>query len=302
VWYDFAMPAMHLIACPYHEGRRGVAMGAGPGLLLADDRLRSVVASHGWEPVGHLVTPPDERRPEVARSMDVVRRLAAEVRAAVAAGAFPLVLAGNCNSCLGTVAGIGRPAPGVVWFDAHADFDTPDDNVSGYFDVMALAMLTGSGWPAQRASVPDLPAVPERHVVLAGVRDLEPYQRARLEASEVLVVPGAVDAGRLERALDELARRADRVYLHFDVDVLDVSCGRANEYAAPDGPDLDAARAGVRAVFDRFAVAAAAITAYDPTWDTDGRVAAAVRALVDDIAARAGEQEASGASGDGRRE
>jgi arginase len=284
------MPAMHLIACPYHEGRRDVAMGAGPSLLLAGDRLRSAVAAHGWEVVVRVVGPPDERRPEVARSMEVVRRLAAEVRAAVAAGGFPLVLAGNCNSCLGTVAGIGPAAPGVVWFDAHADLDTPEDNVSGYFDVMSLAMLTGSGWAAQRASVRDLPAVPERNVVLAGVRDLEPYQRARLEASQVAVVPGALEPGTLGTALDRLAGRLDRVYLHFDVDVLDVSCGRANQYAAPGGPDLAGARSAVAAVFDRFRVAAAAITAYDPTFDSDGRVAAAAAAIAGDIAFRAAEQ------------
>ncbi len=281
---------MHLIACPYHEGRRDLAMGAGPSLLLAGDRLRSAVAAHGWEVVVRVVAPPDERRPEVARSMEVVRRLAAEVRAAVAAGGFPLVLAGNCNSCLGTVAGIGPAAPGVVWFDAHADLDTPEDNVSGYFDVMSLAMLTGSGWAAQRASVRDLPAVPERNVVLAGVRDLEPYQRARLEASQVAVVPGALEPGTLGTALDRLAGRLDRVYLHFDVDVLDVSCGRANQYAAPGGPDLASARSAVAAVFDRFRVAAAGITAYDPTFDSDGRVAAAAAAIAGDIAFRAAEQ------------
>ncbi len=53
---------------------------------------------------------------------------------------------------------------------------------------MALAMLTGSGWPAQRATVPGLTAVAERNVVLAGGRGLEPHQRVRLEAAEVRVV------------------------------------------------------------------------------------------------------------------
>src|SRR2546430_12419684 len=142
-------------------------MGLGPTLLLADDRLRSAIASDGWTPVADVVPPPDERLPEVARTMEVVRRLAAAVREAVGAGAFPLVLAGNCNSCLGTVAGVGGESLGVVWFDAHADFDTPEDNVSGYLDVMALAMLTGTGWRAQRERVPGLTAIPERNVVLA---------------------------------------------------------------------------------------------------------------------------------------
>jgi arginase len=293
MWYDQAMRTMNLIGCPYHEGRRDVGMGVGPTLLLADDRLRAEVAAHGWSPVGHVVSPPDERRPEVARSMDVVRRLAVLVRAAVSAGAFPLVLAGNCNSCLGTVAGAGSDALGVVWFDAHADLDTPDDNVSGYFDVMALAMLTGSGWPAQRAMVPGLTAIPERSVVLAGVRDLAPYQRDRLAASDVRVVPGDIRSEALTAALDELARRVDRIYLHVDVDTLDSGAGRANQFAAPGGPSLEGLRRAIAAAFARFTVAAAAITAYDPAHDVDGRIADAARAIAGDIARHAAAQAAA---------
>jgi len=123
-------------------------------------------------------------------------------------------------------------------------------------------------------------------VVIAAVRDLEPHQRARLDASELLVVPGDVDPDHLARSLDELRGRVGRVYLHVDVDALDTSEGLANQYAAPGGSSLDAYRAGI-AVFARFAVAAAGITAWDPTFDVDGRVADAVRRLADDIAAHA---------------
>src|SRR5204862_7824269 len=92
----------------------------------------------------------DPSEPEVRRTIELDRGLAERVRAAVSAGAFPLVLAGNCNSCLGTVGGLGVAGLGVVWFDAHADFDTPEDNVSGLFDVMAPPTLTGSAWQAPR--------------------------------------------------------------------------------------------------------------------------------------------------------
>ena len=102
----------------------------------------------------------------------------------------------------------------------------------------ALAMLTGAGWRAQWVSVPGLPASPGRNVVVAGVRDLEPYHRWRLEALEVRVVDGAIDPDQLAAALDELARRVGRVNLHVDVDALNVAAGRANQYAAP-GPSLE---------------------------------------------------------------
>jgi hypothetical protein len=151
------------------------------------------------------------------------------------------LLAGNCISCLG-----------VVWFDAHADFDTPDDNLSGFLDVMGLAILTGSGWRALRETIPGFVPVDEENVVLAGVRDLDPYQRVRLERSHIRTVPGPRwREGDFEAALEELHGRVDRVYLHIDLDALDLTEGTANEYAAPGGLTLDQLLAAVRAVFAR---------------------------------------------------
>jgi arginase len=86
----------------------------------------------------------------------------------------------NCNSALGTTAGVGADDLGVVWFDAHADFDDPEENDSGFFDVMGLAMLTGRGWRALRQTIPGHVPIPEQNVILGAVRDLEPYQRERL--------------------------------------------------------------------------------------------------------------------------
>jgi hypothetical protein len=67
--------------------------------------------------------------------------------------------------------------------------------------------------------------------------------------------------------LDALRERIPGVSAHFDFDVLDCAVGRANLYAAPGGPDLDGVLAAIRATFDRFDLAAAALTAYDPRVD-----------------------------------
>jgi arginase len=216
--------------------------------------------------------------------MELVRRLADRVRRSLDDGAFPLVLAGGCNSSLGTAAGIATEALGVVWFDAHGDFDDPDENTSGYFDVMGLAMLTGRGWRAQREAIPGHVDIPEGNVILAGVRDLEPYQRERLDRSDVTAIPGAVDRERLEAAVGELAQRVSGVYLHFDLDSIDAVQARANEYAAPGGPSVGHALECIRVVFDRLPVAAAALTSYDPGFDEDGRTLAAAREISREIA------------------
>ena len=136
------MSNLRPIALPFHNGLPDVGMGLGVRALIDELGLAADV-----------VAAVDASQPEVRRTIELDRRLGERVRAAVSAGAFPLVLAGNCNSCLGTVGGVGSAGLGVVWFDAHADFDTPEDNVSGFFDVMALSTLTGSAWQAQRAKV-----------------------------------------------------------------------------------------------------------------------------------------------------
>jgi arginase len=271
--------SVRLLSLPYHRGEPRVGMGAGPPMLLEEHGLVDALEQAGIavevEEVGDV-----EREGVIPRTLELDRRLAARVREALEHGALPLVLSGNCNSCLGTVAGLGE-APAVVWFDAHADFDTPEDNQSGFFDVLSLALLTGTGWNALDESIEGFQPVEERNVALVGVRDLEPYQARRLESSAVRTVYGA-DLDGLETVLDEIAERRPSAYLHVDLDSLDPSEGRANEYAAPGGLALDHLRHAIRLAADRFEIRAAAVTAYDPGADPDRRMA---RTAVDVVVA-----------------
>lgn len=271
---------LRIICWPFHNGLRNVSMGAGATTLAADETLRNNIAAEGWHVEQEEIDPVDESDPEIVRVIELIRRLANRVGASVNDGAFPLVLAGNCNSCLATTAGVGADDLGVVWFDAHADFDDPEENESGFFDVMGLAMLTGRGWRALRQTIPGHVPIPEENVVLAAVRDLEPYQRRRLERSKVTTIPGEVDPRQFEDAVDALSRRVKRTYLHVDLDSIDADHARANKYAASGGPSLDHLSDCVSLVCDRLQVVAAAITAYDPELDDDQRTLDAARRIV----------------------
>ena len=251
--------APRLICAPYDDGRLDWRMGAGARAIAA--------AAGGADAIDGL----DPSRPPIGRAFDLAAALSARVRAALEAGETPIVLAGNCNSSLGTASALNGRV-GVVWFDAHADFDTPDDNRSGFFDVMALAILTGSGWQALAGTIPGFRPVREEDVLLAAVRDLEPYQRERLERSGITIVPGPVDRESFEAAVERLAGRVDSVYLHVDLDALDAAEGRANQYAAPGGPTAEELLDRIEAVRTRLPVRATALTAYDPGSDPDGRV------------------------------
>jgi arginase len=264
-------------------------MGAGPLRLIGDPTIAAELSEQGWEVGLETIEAPDPSDPEIVRVVEGDRRLARRVQAAHDGGEFPLVLAGNCNSCLGTVAGLGDGPGGlgVVWFDAHADFDTPDRSL-GFFDAMGLAVLTGNGWELLRRTIPGFRPVDERDVVLVGVRDFEEHQRAPLEESAMRVLAGsAFGTTELTAALDELRPRVSRIYLHVDLDALDTSEGRANRFAAAGGLSTGQLEWAIETVFDRFPVAAAALTAYDPSLDDDGRVARAAARVIATVARNA---------------
>ena len=275
--------SIHLIHVPYDSGHRGLRMGRGPlhfGEHGAADRLRAA----GQDVAESVVDVPAPFPTEVGTSFALYRALSDEVRAGTASGALPLVLAGNCGSALGTVSGL-RAVPnagagddvGVVWLDAHADFNTPETTTSGFLDGQMLSALTGGCWRALTASIPGFRAVTDAHVVLVGARDLDAAEETALAASRVTWVRStdvrtAGAPAALETALATLAQRVSRVYLHIDLDVHDPAEVRANQYAAPEGLSASAVRDVVRCVAQRLPIAAAALTAYDPTYDADGRM------------------------------
>jgi arginase len=137
---------------------------------------------------------------------------------AVAQANRPLVLAGDCLTALGLVAGLQRRHDhiSVIWLDAHGDFNTPAISASGYLAGMSLAMLSGRA-PEPICEPLGLQPVPDEHAVLIGARDLDPAERVALEASRVLRLPA--DPSAVRSALTQLP--VHDVYLHIDIDIID---------------------------------------------------------------------------------
>ena len=270
-------PNIRVIAVPYDSGHPGLRMGAGPEHLL-DNGLGEGLRSEGRRP--SVTTVRHEREPtaEVATAFELHGLVSGQVRRALAEDEFPLVLSGNCNTAaVGTLSGAGPGDLGVVWFDAHGEFNTPETTTTGFIDGMGLAIVVGHCWKAMARGVPGYFALPEENVVMAGVREMDPAERGRLDASGVTVVGAEVIEKQglraLAAALNELKTRVGRVYVHLDLDVLDAGkAGKANEFAAEGGPDAEELEAALGMVRESFEVAAAGIASYDPAFDADGRV------------------------------
>jgi arginase len=276
---------IQIIQVPYDTGHENVRAGRGPGYLIergAADRLRA----RGHDVQVERIEIDPHFPAEIATAIQSNRLLAEAVRVARRAGRLPLALAGNCNCCLGTASGVGPDGLGVVWLDTHGDFNTPETTTSGFLDGMGLAMLNGRCWEALLDTLPGFQPVPDSHIVHVGARDLDPAEWALMEESAVrMVLPGEVGLpgmGRaIDDALDDLARRVERVYVHIDVDVLETGAARANELAFPGGLPLDMVEETIEKIKARFTIAAGAIASYDPAYDVDDVVLEACFRILD---------------------
>ena len=266
---------IQLITGPYDSGYYGVRMGGGPDALVASGLPGAL--GEGGHDVTHveILLPQTTFTAEVQTAFALDRLLAERVSDSVTAGALPITLSGNCISAVGTLGGLALDRIGVIWFDAHGDFNTPETTIGGFLDGMALAVATGRCWTSLAATVPGFRPVPEACVVLNGARDLDPEEKTALDASDVTQLPPPRFRALFDRALDDLASRVTDVYLHIDLDVLDLTEGRVNVYSAPGGLRIDEVVRAIGDIGHRFVIRAAALTAYDPAYDGDGRVRAA---------------------------
>ncbi|HEY2716520.1 MAG TPA: arginase family protein [Solirubrobacterales bacterium] len=163
---------------------------------------------------------------------------------AVAAEAAPAtVISADCPSGVGVLAGRRRAGedPGVVWFDAHGDFNTEETTETGYLGGFPLAEISGRG-ERRVASALGLEPLADERILLVGARDLD-----RAEA-ELLAGSGVRRAAVEELAAGGVELPAGPLYLHLDIDVADPSYAPGLNYQVPGGPAEAALEAAVATV------------------------------------------------------
>ena len=265
-------------------------MGRGPLELLGAGALADHLGSGGSDVEVVEVAEPTETH-EIGRVFELNRALARRVAAARQAGRLPLILSGNCNACLGAIAGIDAPAAAIAWLDAHPDFHTPETSDTGFLDGMGLATATGACWSTLAGSVHGFHPVEERNTILVGVRDVDPGEQQRLDSAEVAVIEGGIGPGGLaladlRRAVATVADHADGTYLHLDFDSIDPTFGRANEYATDGGLGIGDVQAVTSSVAERMPIMAVSFTAYNPDVDPDHRFRATAVEVVGSVVER----------------
>jgi arginase len=280
---------IQIIQVPYDSGHKGVRSGQGP-IHFIEHGIDQILSDCGHDvnvcQLDSTVYPPTE----VGTGFELNRLLAECVRSATRNNRFPLVLAGNCNSCVGTIAGIDSSRLGIVWFDAHGDFNTPETTVTGFMDGMGLAMATGRCWRSLLKTIPGFIPVPENHVVHVGSRDLDIEERKMFQRAGIPLVTPSLTEGTdirdaLKTSLLELKKHVNQIYLHIDMDVLCTDQGQPNHLAVPGGLPVEIVEDTIGMIKEHFSLGGCGISSYDPTYDKgDSVLNAGVRLIKASVA------------------
>ena len=205
-------------------------------------------------------------------------------------GWFTVGLLATCPSMPGLVAGLqhsgpdGRPLRiGMLWLDAHPDFNTPETTRSGSLGGMPVAVATGRALHRMRRDAGLEPPLPDEHVVMAGVRLTDPLEQELLDSSAIqqLSVEDLQQGSPAVFAqLDRLSRLTDKIYVHIDLDVLEPREVMAHQNKVPGGPTSEELARLFETIFRRYPTASAIGFATIPATDEGGLGLAAVNRMI----------------------
>ncbi len=230
----FAQTRVALIKMPYVGERNVPELSGGPD-YLEQGGIQKLIEERSCQtkPVSTVALTTEEEKAYGAWNRlalangDLAKLVAAERRG----GYLPVGLLANCSSLAGMLSGLqhsgpgGRPVRvGLVFIDAHADFNTPETTLSGMLGGMPVAIAAGMGLTRMRLKAGLDPALPGRHIVEACVRDTDPLEQDLLDRSEIQQL-SVEDIRRrsdnLHRQMQRLSENTDVIYIHVDMDVLD---------------------------------------------------------------------------------
>jgi arginase len=146
-------------------------------------------------------------------------------------GNLPVGLLANCSSILGMLSGLQHSGPtakplrvGMVFVDAHGDFNTPETTLSGMLGGMPVAIAAGQCLTRMRLKTGLEPALPTGHIVEVCVRDTDPLEQELLDRSDIqqmTLEDVRTRSANLHAAMKRLSDATDVIYIHVDMDGLD---------------------------------------------------------------------------------
>ena len=238
-----------IVLQPYTGSHYGESdLSKGPEILYQElmKELASMGVEQGSKNVVKL-TPEEEKDYGIWHRVGLANgHLGRTIASLVKKGEFPLGLLGNCTSLMGMLAGFQHSGPtrrplevGLIWIDAHGDFNTPETTLSGMLGGMPVACAAGKCLFRLRFKAGLDPAISTSHIIMMGVWDLDPLEAELIASSNISIVTTEDMISRnqkMRNALDRLSEEVDVIYVHIDLDVLKASEIPGANLLVPDGP------------------------------------------------------------------
>ncbi len=212
----------------------------------------------------------------------------AEAVRSFAADEFPIVLGGDHSISIGSVSGVaGRGRTGVIWVDAHADFNTPETSPSGNIHGMPLAALVGLGDDRLTGLMGEAPIVKPHDVAIVGARSIDPGERELLRRAGIVVYTmKEVDKMGISTIAANLVaqmRGLEYVHVSFDADVLDPTVAPGVGTPVAGGLTYREAHLLMELLADSRIVSSLDLVEVNPILDKRNRTAATVVELASSL-------------------
>jgi arginase len=240
--------ALHTVDGASPKGERYSGLAAAADAYLAGGIVDRLAATGGQV---DLITEPslDPSELDADPIVNLGRlnaKIAADVVGAVQVDAAPVLLGGTCSHLIGMIAGMQQAYGqdlrlGLLWLDAHGDFNTPTTSYSGMLGGMPVAVAAGLCHPAWRELAGQKAPLPANRIVMVDVRNLDDREEVLIRSTDVTIARfgDRFATAPVEAAIDRLAADCDLIYVHVDADILDASLQPNHPTAEPNGPDLD---------------------------------------------------------------
>ena len=258
-----------LVKMPYVGERNVPDVSRGPD-YLEQGGIQKLLEEQGVQtkPVSNAALAPDEDKAygswnKLALASGDLSKIVSEARRS---GYLPVGLLANCNGILGMLSGLQHSGPtakplrvGMVFIDAHGDFNTPETTLSGMLGGMPVAIAAGQCLTRMRLKAGLEPALPTRHIVEMCVRDTDPLEQELLDRSEIqqrTLEDVRTRSANLHREMKRLSEATDAIYIHVDMDARDPREVSGHPLTVPGGPTSIELAAALTEMFKYEKVAA----------------------------------------------
>jgi len=286
------MSKISIVGVPMDLGadRRGVDMGPS-ALRYADLNERLQALGYEVDDLGDLdvIIPEtrhfgDPRAKYLKEIADACTHLANLVLEIHTDHRTPIVLGGDHSIAVGTISGMAESFRrqngkiGLMWFDAHADFNTPEISPSGNVHGMPLAAIMGYG-PIELTRIFGFsPKIQPERAVMIGIREVDPQERELVKSSGVRVFTmKEIDRRGIGSVMDEalsiVTKDTDGFSVTLDADFLDPYESPGVATPVRGGADYREAHLAMEMVADTKKMVSFEITEINPILDLQNKTA-----------------------------